>query len=163
MSTATPEPEPVRLFPGDAAPAFTLQDQHGRTVRLVEYRGRRVVLFAYPAALTPACSAEACEFRDAEAALQGAGFVVLGISPDDVATQARFAERDSLGYPLLSDPGHRVLARYGAWGMKQNYGRWYEGVIRSTFVIDAKGRIEHALYNVKATGHVARVRRLLGL
>jgi len=155
--------DPIRLSPGDAAPAFTLQDQAGRSVTLSDYKGQRVVLFAYPAALTPACSKEACEFRDSEAALQAAGLVVLGISPDDVATQARFAARDELGYPLLSDPDHHVLTRYGAWGRKQNYGRWYDGVIRSTFVIDARGRIEHALYNVKATGHVERVRKLLGL
>ncbi len=152
-----------RFSPGDPAPSFRLQDQSGRTVDLADYRGRRVVLFVYPAAMTPGCTKEACEFRDSEAALQAAGFVVLGISPDPVATQARFAERDSLGYPLLSDPDHAVLERYGAWGMKQNYGRWYEGVIRSTFVIDGEGRIEQALYNVKATGHVARLRRLLGV
>jgi len=154
---------PPRLSPGDAAPAFALADQHGRTVRLADYRGRRVVLFAYPQAMTPGCTTEACDFRDAEASLQAAGLAVLGISPDEVDKQARFAERDELGYPLLSDPEHEVLAAYGAWGPKQNYGRWYDGVIRSTFVIDAAGRIEHALYNVKATGHVGRVRRLLGI
>jgi len=155
--------EPTRLSPGDVAPAFTLQDQQGRTVRLADQRGRRVILFAYPAALTPGCTKEACDFRDSEAALTAAGFAVLGISPDPVETQARFADRDELGYPLLADPDHEVLTEYGAWGPKQNYGRWYDGVIRSTFVIDAEGRIEHALYNVKATGHVARIRKLLGV
>ncbi len=159
----TEHPAPPRLAPGDTAPEFALPDQTGRTVRLADYRGRRVVLFAYPQAMTPGCSLEACDFRDSEAALAGAGVAVLGISPDDVDKQARFADRDTLGYPLLSDPEHEVLADYGAWGPKQNYGRWYEGVIRSTFVIDAEGRIEHALYNVKATGHVGRVRRLLGV
>ena len=152
-----------RLQPGDAAPDFTLKNADGEEVSLASHRGRKVIVYFYPAALTPGCTKEACDFRDAEAALQAAGLVVLGISPDPVATQARFAERDSLGYPLLADPDHAVLAAYGAWGMKQNYGRWYEGVIRSTFVIDAEGRIELALYNLKATGHVARLRRLLGL
>lgn len=159
----SPVTEPVRLSPGDEAPAFALEDQAGRTVRRSDFHGRRVVLFAYPAAMTPGCTKEACDFRDSEAALAAAGFVVLGISPDAVDIQARFAERDSLAYPLLADPTHEVLEAYGAWGPKQNYGRWYDGVIRSTFVIDAEGRIEHALYNVKATGHVARVRKLLGL
>ncbi len=153
----------TRLAPGDPAPAFTLQDQHGKTVSLADYAGRRVVLFVYPAALTPGCTKEACDFRDSEAALQGKGFVVLGISPDPVGTQARFAEKEELGYPLLSDPDHAVLEAYGAWGEKQNYGRSYVGVIRSTFVIDGNGRIEQALVNVKATGHVARLRKLLAV
>ena len=130
-------------------------------MRLADLRGQRVVLFAYPQAMTPGCTREACDFRDSEAALTAAGYAVLGISPDEVEKLERFAARDELGYPLLSDPSHETLAAYGAWGPKQNYGRWYEGVIRSTFVIDAAGRIEHALYNVKATGHVARVRKLL--
>lgn len=155
--------ERVILEPGQQAPNFSLKDQRGATVKLSELRGRRVVLFAYPAAMTPACTKEACEFQEATAPLEAAGYAVLGISPDDTEKLARFAERDSLEYPLLSDPDHRVLTKYGAYGEKQNYGRTYIGVIRSTFVIDAKGRIEHALYNVKATGHVARVRKLLGV
>ncbi len=113
--------------------------------------------------MTPACTKEACEFQDATSPLIAAGYTVLGISPDDTEKLARFAERDSLEYPLLSDPDHRTLSKYGAYGEKQNYGRTYVGVIRSTFVIDARGKIEHALYNVKATGHVARVRKLLGV
>lgn len=155
--------ERVILEPGQQAPNFSLKDQRGATVKLSELRGSRVVLFAYPAAMTPACTKEACEFQEATAPLEAAGYAVLGISPDDTEKLARFAERDSLEYPLLSDPDHRVLTKYGAYGEKQNYGRTYIGVIRSTFVIDAKGRIEHALYNVKATGHVARVRKLLGV
>lgn len=161
--TTPDSPATPRLTAGDAAPDFALPDQSGRTIRLADLRGQRVVLFAYPAAMTPGCTTEACDFRDSEAALTAAGFTVLGISPDEVAQQAKFASRDGLGYSLLSDPDHATLAAYGAWGPKQNYGRWYEGVIRSTFVIDADGRIEHALYNVKATGHVARVRKLLGV
>lgn len=155
--------ERVILEPGQQAPNFSLKDQQGKTVTLDELRGGRVVLFAYPAAMTPACTKEACEFQEATAPLEAAGYTVLGISPDDTDKLARFAERDSLDYPLLSDPDHRTLTEYGAYGEKQNYGRSYIGVIRSTFVIDAEGKIEHALYNVKATGHVARVRKLLGV
>jgi peroxiredoxin Q/BCP len=155
--------ERVILEPGQQAPNFSLQDQGGNTVKLSELRGKRIVLFAYPQAMTPACTKEACEFQDATAPLEAAGYTVLGISPDDTEKLARFAERDSLEYPLLSDPDHRTLSKYGAYGEKQNYGRTYIGVIRSTFVIDAQGKIEHALYNVKATGHVARVRKLVGV
>ena len=155
--------ERVILEPGQQAPNFSLQDQGGNTVKLSELRGKRIVLFAYPQAMTPACTKEACEFQDAAAPLEAAGYTVLGISPDDTEKLARFAERDSLEYPLLSDPDHRTLSKYGAYGEKQNYGRTYIGVIRSTFVIDAQGKIEHALYNVKATGHVARVRKLVGV
>ena len=154
---------PRRLAPGDRAPAFALPDQDGETVRLADFRGRRVILYFYPAALTPACSAQACDFRDSLQSLVGAGFAVLGVSPDEPATLARFRERDGLNFPLLSDPAHRAMRAYGTWGRKLNYGRVYEGVIRSTFVIDAKGRIEQALYNVRATGHVARLRARLGL
>lgn len=149
------------LEPQQHAPSFSLEDQHGETVALADYAGTRVVLFAYPAAMTPGCTKEACDFQDSLAPLRSAGYEVLGISPDSVEKLARFAERDGLDYRLLSDPEHRVLSEYGAYGEKQNYGRSYEGVIRSTFVIDERGVIEHALYNVKATGHVARVRRLL--
>ena len=148
---------------GSPAPAFSLEDQQGGTVSLAELRGSRVILFAYPAAMTPGCTKEACDFRDSLEPLHAAGYVVLGISPDDTEKLRRFAERDGLTYPLLSDPDHRVLTAYGAFGEKQNYGRSYIGVIRSTFVIDESGAIEHALYNVKATGHVARVRKLLGV
>lgn len=156
-----PAPLPSRLAPGDRAPAFSLPDQDGETVRLADYRGQRVVLYFYPAALTPGCSKQACDFRDSIQALAASGVVVLGVSPDAPERLARFRERDGLNFPLLADTDHKVMRRYGTWGPKLLYGRTFEGVIRSTFVIDAKGRIEHALYNVRATGHVARLRKLL--
>ncbi|AZC13510.1 MULTISPECIES: thioredoxin-dependent thiol peroxidase [unclassified Microbacterium] len=153
----------TRLEPGDPAPDFTLDDQDSTRVSLADFRGTGVVLFFYPAAMTPGCTTEACDFRDSLAPLQAAGYAVLGISRDDPATLQKFRERDGLTYPLLSDPDHAVHDAYGAWGEKTNYGKTVQGVIRSTFVIDADGRIAHALYNVKATGHVARVRSILGL
>lgn len=130
---------------------------------LSDLRGTRIVLFFYPAAMTPGCTTEACDFRDSLAPLQAAGYTVLGVSRDDPKTLTAFRERDSLPYDLLSDPDHSVHEAYGAWGEKTNYGKIVEGVIRSTFVIDEDGVIQHALYNVKATGHVARVRALLGV
>lgn len=130
---------------------------------LSDLRGTRIVLFFYPAAMTPGCTTEACDFRDSLAPLQAAGYTVLGVSRDDPKTLTAFRERDSLPYDLLSDPDHSVHEAYGAWGEKTNYGKIVEGVIRSTFVIDEDGVIRHALYNVKATGHVARVRALLGV
>lgn len=153
----------TRLEPGSPAPAFTLDDQDGSPLSLASLRGRRVVVFFYPAAMTPGCTTEACDFRDSLAALQATGVDVVGISRDTPAKLREFRERDGLTYPLLSDPDHAVHDAYGAWGEKMNYGKKIEGVIRSTFVIDADGAVEHALYNVKATGHVARVRTLLGL
>lgn len=151
----------TRLEPGTAAPDFTLSDQDGAPVSLADLRGRRVVLFFYPAAMTPGCTREACDFRDSLEPLQAAGIDVFGISRDEPAKLREFRDRDGLTYPLLSDPDHAVHEAYGAWGEKMNYGKKVEGVIRSTFVLDAEGRIEHALMNVKATGHVARVRTLL--
>jgi len=132
-------------------------------VSLSDLRGTRIVLFFYPAAMTPGCTTEACDFRDSLAPLQAAGYTVLGVSRDDPKTLTAFRERDSLPYDLVSDPDHSVHEAYGAWGEKTNYGKIVEGVIRSTFVIDEDGVIQHALYNVKATGHVARVRALLGV
>lgn len=155
--------ERVILEPGQPAPQFTLRDQDGTDRSLSDYRGETVVLFFYPAAMTPGCTKEACDFRDSEAALQAAGVRVLGISRDKVEKQRKFADRDELAYPLLSDTELDVHRAYGAFGTKNSYGRIVEGVIRSTFVIDPDGSIAHALYNVKATGHVARVRKLLGL
>jgi peroxiredoxin Q/BCP len=155
--------EPVRLRPGDTAPDFTLDTDAGTPLSLSDLRGRRIVLYAYPAAMTPGCTTQACDFRDSLASLRGAGYEVLGISPDPVAKLARFRERDALTFPLLSDPDRSVLSAYGAWGEKKNYGRVVQGVIRSTFVIDEQGRVEKAMYNVKATGHVARLRGELGL
>ncbi|MFS0867912.1 thioredoxin-dependent thiol peroxidase [Microbacterium sp. 179-B 1A2 NHS] len=152
-----------RLEPGTVAPDFSLIDQDGDPVTLSEMRGQRVVAFFYPAAMTPGCTTEACDFRDSMAPLQDAGYTVVGISRDEPAKLREFRERDSLPYDLLSDPDHAVHAAYGAWGEKMNYGKTVEGVIRSTFVIDEDGVVRHALYNVKATGHVARVRGLLGV
>lgn len=152
-----------RLETGSPAPDFTLVDQDGTAVSLAALRGGSVVLFFYPEAMTPGCTTEACDFRDSLAPLQAAGYTILGISRDAPEKLQRFRERDGLTYDLLSDPDHSVHDAYGAWGEKMNYGKLVEGVIRSTFVIDAEGVIEHALYNVKATGHVARVRQLLGV
>ncbi|GLI26044.1 peroxiredoxin [Agromyces rhizosphaerae] len=153
----------VRLAPGDPAPDFTLDDQDGNPVSLSGLRGERVVLYFYPAAMTPGCTTEACDFRDSLASLAAAGVRVVGVSKDPVAALREFADRDGLTFPLLSDTGLEVQQAYGAWGEKQNYGRTVTGSIRSTFVIDPEGRIEKAMYNVKATGHVARVRRELGV
>ncbi|MCR2785265.1 MULTISPECIES: thioredoxin-dependent thiol peroxidase [unclassified Microbacterium] len=146
---------------GTAAPDFTLTDQDGRQVSLSSLRGQRVIMYFYPAAMTPGCTTQACDFRDSFPALQAAGYTVLGVSRDDPAKLRAFRERDALSFDLLSDPDHAVHEAYGAWGEKMNYGKVVEGVIRSTFVIDADGVIEHALRNVKATGHVARLRTLL--
>lgn len=148
---------------GTPAPDFTLVDQDGDDVSLHDLRGRNVILFFYPAAMTPGCTTEACDFRDSLAPLQAAGYAVVGISRDEPAKLRAFRERDGLTYPLLSDPDHAVHAAYGAWGEKMNYGKKVEGVIRSTFVLDAEGTVIHALTGVKATGHVARVRKLLGV
>jgi peroxiredoxin Q/BCP len=155
--------ESARLQPGDEAPDFSLPTDSGNTLSLKDLRGRRVVLYAYPAAMTPGCTTQACDFRDSMASLKGAGYEVIGISPDPPAKLATFRERDALTFPLLADEDKRVLRAYGAYGEKQNYGRTVVGVIRSTFVIDEQGRIEKAMYNVKATGHVAKLRRDLGL
>jgi peroxiredoxin Q/BCP len=155
--------ETVRLKPGDLAPDFTLPDADGKPVSLGDYRGRRVIVYFYPAAMTPGCTTEACDFRDSLASLQGAGFAVLGISPDKPAKLAKFRERDSVTFPLLADTDRKVLKAYGAWGEKQRYGKTVLGVLRSTFVVDEEGKIDRAMYNVKATGHVARLREELGV
>jgi peroxiredoxin Q/BCP len=155
--------QPVRLQPGDVAPEFSLPTDAGETITLSALRGRKVVLYAYPAAMTPGCTKQACDFRDNIASLRGAGYEVIGISPDSPAKLAKFRERDQLTFPLVADEDRGVLTAYGAFGEKQLYGKTVTGVIRSTFVIDEKGRIERALYNVKATGHVAKLRRDLGL
>jgi peroxiredoxin Q/BCP len=153
----------TRLNPGDQAPDFTLPTDTGTRLNLQDLRGRRVILYAYPAAMTPGCTTQACDFRDSLASLQAAGYEVIGISPDAPAKLATFRDRDAITFPLVSDADKAVLTAYGAYGEKQSYGRTVTGVIRSTFVIDADGRIERALYNVKATGHVAKLRRDLGL
>ncbi|WP_248960501.1 thioredoxin-dependent thiol peroxidase [Sphaerisporangium perillae] len=153
----------TRLEPGDAAPDFTLPDAEGKDISLESFRGKRVILYFYPAAMTPGCTKQACDFRDSLAGLTAAGFVVLGVSKDSPQKLAKFVERDSLTFPLLSDPDLAVHQAYGAYGEKTMYGKTTVGVLRSTFVIDADGKIEKALYNVKATGHVARLRKDLGL
>ena len=153
----------ARLETGDTAPEFTLPDQDGNDVSLADFRGSGLVIFFYPAAMTPGCTTQACDFRDSLAPLQAAGYAVVGISRDDPAKLRAFRERDGLTYPLLSDPDHAVHEAYGAWGEKMNYGKLVEGVIRSTVIIDADGVVTHALYNVKATGHVDRIRTLLGV
>lgn len=153
----------VRLAPGDQAPEFTLTDDTGKEVSLADFRGKTVVLYAYPAAMTPGCTTEACDFRDSLDALHAAGVEVIGISPDKPEKLAKFRAKEGLTFPLVSDQDKSVLSEYGAFGEKTMYGKKTMGVIRSTFVIDGHGVVQQALYNVKATGHVARVRDLLGL
>ena len=153
----------TRLSVGDDAPGFTLPTADGSTISLGDLRGRRVVVYFYPAAMTPGCTTQACDFRDSLSSLHAAGIEVVGISPDSPVKLAEFRERDGLTFPLVSDSDRSVLTSYGAYGEKQNYGRTITGVIRSTFVIDPEGRIEQALYNVKASGHVAKLRRELGV
>jgi peroxiredoxin Q/BCP len=152
-----------RLAPGDPAPDFTLPDADGNQVSLSAQRGKKVIIYFYPAAMTPGCTKEACDFRDSRQVLADAGLAVLGISPDSPAKLATFREREGLTFPLLSDPDKTVHNAYGAYGEKMLYGKKSVGVIRSTFVVGADGTIEHAYYGVKATGHVARLRKDLGL
>jgi peroxiredoxin Q/BCP len=152
-----------RLDPGAAAPAFTLPDQHGKPVSLSDFRGGKVILYFYPEALTEACTKQACDFRDSFNSLKSAGYTVIGISRDEPAKLAEFAKVESLNFPLLSDPDHAVHELYAAWGEKSLYGKTVTGVIRSTFVLDENGVITLPLYNVKATGHVASLRKKLKL
>ena len=152
-----------RLEPGDAAPDFTATDDAGASVSLRDFRGRKVILYASPKARTPGCTTQACDFTESLERLRGEGYEVLGVSPDSPSALAKFRERDGLGIVLLSDPDKALLTSYGAFGEKKNYGKIVQGVIRSTFVIDEDGTISHAFYNVKATGHVAKLRRDLGL
>jgi peroxiredoxin Q/BCP len=153
----------TRLQPGDVAPDFDLADDTGGRLRLADLRGQRVVLYAYPAAMTPGCTAQACDFRDSLDALAAAGITVVGISPDSPEKLAKFRAKEGLTFPLVSDPDRAVLTAYAAFGEKQMYGKTVVGVIRSTFVIDAEGRIEVAQYNVRAKGHVAKLRGELGV
>jgi peroxiredoxin Q/BCP len=152
-----------RLAAGDPAPDFTLPDDTGTPVSLSDYRGGRVVVYFYPAAGTPGCTTQACDFRDNLGAFSRAGFTVLGVSPDTPAALARFRAAQELSFPLLSDPDHAVLSAYGAYGEKTMYGKTVTGVIRSTIVVGADGTVELAQYNVKATGHVDKLRRDLAL
>src|ERR1700712_589382 len=156
-------PPTPRLAVGDAAPAFSLPDADGNTVALGDFAGRKVVVYFYPAASTPVCTKQACDFRDSLAELNGAGLDVVGISPDKPEKLAKFRDAQALTFPLVSDPTREVLSAYGAFGEKMMYGKTVTGVIRSTFVIDGLGQIEQAFYNVKATGHVAKLRRDIGV
>jgi peroxiredoxin Q/BCP len=149
----------MRLEPGQTAPDFQLLDADEQPVSLMQFRGERVVLYFYPAAMTPGCTTQACDFRDNLGVLRDAGMTVVGISPDTPDKLRKFRDRDSLPFPLLSDPDHRVLEAYGAWGEKSLYGKTVTGVIRSTVVVDDRGVVEKAFYNVKATGHVAKLLR----
>jgi peroxiredoxin Q/BCP len=152
-----------RLTAGDPAPDFTLPTADGGSVTLSDLRGQHVVVYFYPAAGTPGCTKQACDFRDSLASLQGHGYQVVGVSPDGVAKLASFVEAEALTFPMASDPDKAVLEAWGAWGEKSLYGKTVTGVIRSTVVVDPEGTVELAQYNVKATGHVAKLRRDLGI
>ena len=152
-----------KLEPGDTAPAFTLPDADGNDVSLADYSGKKVIVYFYPAASTPGCTKQACDFRDSLAELNGEGLEVVGISPDKPAKLAKFRDKEELTFPLLSDEEKTTLQAWGAFGEKKNYGKVYEGVIRSTFLVDEEGKIEVAQYNVRATGHVAKLRRDLAV
>ncbi|MGI8815260.1 MAG: thioredoxin-dependent thiol peroxidase [Pseudonocardia sp.] len=153
----------TRLQPGDPAPGFTLPNADDKPVSLADYRGRRVIIYFYPAASTPGCTKQACDFRDSLSELDTAGLDVLGISPDKPAKLAQFRDAEQLTFPLLSDVDRSVLIQWGAFGEKTMYGKKVTGVIRSTFVVDADGKIEHAFYNVRAGGHVAKLRKDLSV
>jgi thioredoxin-dependent peroxiredoxin len=152
-----------RLAAGDKAPAFSLPDADGNTVKLSDFKGRKVIVYFYPAASTPGCTKQACDFRDSLAELNTAGLDVIGISPDKPEKLAKFRDNEGLTFPLLSDPDKSVLTAWGAFGEKSMYGKTVQGVIRSTFLVDEKGTVEVAQYNVKATGHVAKLRRDLAV
>lgn len=153
----------TRLEPGEHAPDFTLTDDRGEPVSLADFRGRKVIVYAYPKAMTPGCTTQACDFTESLDRLHAEGYEVIGVSPDSPAALAKFRERDHLTITLLADPDKAMLTAWGAFGEKKNYGKVVQGVIRSTFVVDESGTITHAWYNVKATGHVAKLRRDLGL
>jgi thioredoxin-dependent peroxiredoxin len=150
-----------RLAPGDTAPAFTLPDDAGDQVSLADFRGQKVIVYFYPAAMTPGCTKQACDFTDNLASLRGSGYEVLGISPDKPEKLAKFREKESLGIRLLSDADRAVMEQWAAYGEKQMYGKTVQGVIRSTFVVDEEGRIEHAFYNVKASGTLTWIDKVL--
>jgi peroxiredoxin Q/BCP len=153
----------TRLEVGDAAPAFTLKDQDGAPVSLADFAGRKTIVYFYPAASTPGCTTQACDFRDNINSLKSAGYQVLGVSKDNLVDLKRFQEEQGLNFPLLSDPDLTVHNEYGAYGEKLLYGKPVIGTLRSTFVVDEKGKVVLPLYNVKATGHVASLRKRLGL
>lgn len=152
-----------RLTPGDTAPDFSLPDATGNTVSLSDYAGQKVIVYFYPKAMTPGCTTQACDFRDRMERFTADGYTVIGISPDAVKSLDKFTEQEDLNFPVLADEDHKVAEAYGAWGEKKNYGKVYEGLIRSTIVIDEEGKVSEAQYNVKAKGHVDKLRRDLGL
>lgn len=152
-----------RLSEGQKAPNFTLPDANGDPVTLGDFTGRKVIVYFYPKASTPGCTTQACDFRDNIERFTADGYAVLGISPDSERAIKSFTQNQSLSFPLLSDPDHAVAEAWGAWGEKKNYGRVYEGLIRSTVVVDEQGHVTLAQYNVRAKGHVAKLRRDLGL
>ena len=153
----------TRLEAGNTAPSFTLPNQDGKDISLPDFTGKKVILYFYPAASTPGCTKQACDFRDNLGSLEKSGYVVLGVSKDSLAKLKKFEDTESLTFPLLSDPELTVHNAYGTFGEKSMYGKTVMGVIRSTFVIDEQGKIELALYNVKATGHVEALKKKLGL
>lgn len=161
MASARKTPPKTVLTVGKKAPAFTLPNQDGAPRALKDYAGGRLILYFYPKAFTPGCTGQSCDFRDTDAPLRDAGFTVLGVSPDPVETLAKFKAEYDLPFDLLSDPDHKVATKYGAWGTKKNYGKEYEGLIRTTVVLDAQGKIERVYPNIRAKGHVARLRREL--
>lgn len=152
-----------RLQPGDTAPAFTLPDADGNDVSLADHKGRKVIVYFYPRALTPGCTKQACDFTDNLDLLATAGYDVIGVSPDKPEKLAQFREKENLKVTLVGDPDKKTLEAYGAYGEKQNYGKTVMGVIRSTIVVDENGKVEHAFYNVRATGHVAKIIKDLGI
>lgn len=152
-----------RLEAGSTAPSFTLDDQDGAPVSLADHAGGKVIVYFYPAASTPGCTTEACDFRDNINSLKSAGYQVLGVSKDAPDALRRFRDEQGLNFPLLSDPGLEVHRAYGAWGEKSMYGKTVTGTIRSTFVVDEDGRVQLPLYNVKATGHVSSLRKKLAI
>jgi peroxiredoxin Q/BCP len=155
--------DPIRLEPGQAAPDFTLPDQNGQPLTLSSLRGKKVIVYFYPEAMTPGCTTQACDFRDSLNQLNGAGYQVVGISRDEVPKLAQFVKNDHLTFPILSDPDHHIHNEWGTYGQKLLYGKPVISAIRSTFVLDEQGVITHTFYNTKATGHVAMLKKQLGL
>lgn len=152
-----------RLNPGDTAPDFALPNADGNMVSLADYAGQKVIVYFYPKAMTPGCTTQACDFRDRMERFTADGYAVIGISPDPVDKLDKFTEEEDLNFPVLADEDHQVAEAYGAWGEKNNYGKVSEGLIRSTIVIDEDGKVTEAQYNVRAKGHVDKLRRDLGL
>lgn len=153
----------MKLETGSKAPSFTLQNQDEKSISLADYAGKKVIVYFYPAASTPGCTTQACDFRDNINSLKSAGYTVLGISPDSPKKLKNFKEKEGLNFELLSDPDNAVQEAYGAYGEKSMYGKTYMGTIRSTFAVDESGSISHAFYNVKAKGHIEMLRKAMGI